>query len=169
MFVNFDLQNISALSEGFLTVMRLEFKLYQSRICLINLNSIMLYCHRNSRKKQQIILLMCHLCSNVFGFIFAFFDKYCYLYNIYYNIKCFFLEHLMFSTRDNYNYQWMQAPKRRESMIVEVKVSRSKSLGPIHIALAECKTQPDKVYTITIGDADNTLSHIARGNRRKFD
>uniref|UniRef100_A0AAR5P944 Alpha-2-macroglobulin domain-containing protein n=2 Tax=Dendroctonus ponderosae TaxID=77166 RepID=A0AAR5P944_DENPD len=74
-------------------------------------------------------------------------------------------EHLMFSTRDNYNYQWMQAPKRRESIIVEVKVSRSKSLGPIHIALAECKTQPDKVYTITIGDADNTLSHIGRGNR----
>ncbi|CAG9764576.1 unnamed protein product [Ceutorhynchus assimilis] len=72
-------------------------------------------------------------------------------------------EHLVVSTTDSYRYEWIQAPRNHESMIVEVKATKSKNLGPVHIALAESKTKLDKMYRITIGDADNTLSHIGRG------
>ncbi|KAL1505490.1 hypothetical protein ABEB36_005049 [Hypothenemus hampei] len=72
-------------------------------------------------------------------------------------------EHLVVSTTDNYRYEWIQAPKNHESIVVEVKTSKSKTLGPIHVALAESKAKLDKMYTITIGDADNTLTHIGRG------
>ncbi|XP_066247468.1 C3 and PZP-like alpha-2-macroglobulin domain-containing protein 8 isoform X2 [Euwallacea similis] len=72
-------------------------------------------------------------------------------------------EHLVVSTTDNYKYEWIQAPKNQEGLVIEVKASKSKTLGPVHVALAENKSKMDKMYTITIGDADNTISHIGRG------
>lgn len=53
-------------------------------------------------------------------------------------------------------------------MILEVKASKSKTLGPVHVALAESKTKLDKMYRITIGDADNTISHIGRGKHSRY-
>ncbi|XP_050305510.1 C3 and PZP-like alpha-2-macroglobulin domain-containing protein 8 [Anthonomus grandis grandis] len=72
-------------------------------------------------------------------------------------------EHLVVSTTDNYKYEWIKAPHTHESMVIEVKSSKSKKMGPVHIALADSKTKIDKMYRITIGDADNSVTHIGRG------
>ncbi|XP_030749609.1 C3 and PZP-like alpha-2-macroglobulin domain-containing protein 8 [Sitophilus oryzae] len=72
-------------------------------------------------------------------------------------------ENLVVSTTDNYKYEWITAPKNHDSIIVEIKPTKSRNLGPVHLALAENKNKLDKMYRITIGDAQNSVSHIGRG------
>lgn len=73
------------------------------------------------------------------------------------------VERLVVSTGDQYQYEWIAAPKNQQSAVVEVRTS----LGPVHVGLAENKSKLDKMYSITIGDADNTVSYVSRGKHRK--
>lgn len=43
-----------------------------------------------------------------------------------------------------------------------------KRIGPIHIALAESRSPSDKMYRLTIGDVDNTISWIGRGKHGTY-
>ncbi|KAJ8974118.1 hypothetical protein NQ317_019900 [Molorchus minor] len=72
-------------------------------------------------------------------------------------------ENLIVSTIDNYKYEWIVAPRNRQSIIIETKAGRSKNIGPLHIVLGESKTKTDRMYRITIGDAENSNTHIGRG------
>ncbi|CAH0558876.1 unnamed protein product [Brassicogethes aeneus] len=72
-------------------------------------------------------------------------------------------ENLVVSTIDNYKFEWISAPRNHEGVIIEVKAGSSEKLGPVHVALAETRSLSDKMYQITIGDAENTITYIGRG------
>lgn len=75
---------------------------------------------------------------------------------------------MIISTADNYKYEWMRAPRNKDSIIVEMKTE--KRAGPVHIALTENQSSSitDKMYRITIGDSDNTVTWIGRGKHGKL-
>lgn len=75
------------------------------------------------------------------------------------------LENVLVSTTDKFRYEWIGASRNRNGIIIEVKLGPSNRLGPVHIALAEQKTPYDKMYRITVGDEDNTITWIGRGKR----
>ena len=70
---------------------------------------------------------------------------------------------MIVSTADDFKYEWIGAPRNREGIILELKSGQSKRVGPVHIALAESRSPSDKMYRLTIGDANNTVTWIGRG------
>ncbi|KAJ8919224.1 hypothetical protein NQ315_012212 [Exocentrus adspersus] len=72
-------------------------------------------------------------------------------------------ENLIISTIDNYKYEWITAPRNHQSIIIEMKAGKSKNIGPLHIAIGESRSQADKMYRISVGDAENTITYIGRG------
>lgn len=69
------------------------------------------------------------------------------------------VERLVVSTGDQYQYEWIAAPKNQQSVVVEVRTSS----GPVHVGLADKSGQLDKMYSITIGD----VSYVSRGKHRE--
>ncbi|KAL3280506.1 hypothetical protein HHI36_024240 [Cryptolaemus montrouzieri] len=76
-------------------------------------------------------------------------------------------ENLLISTSDSFRYEWMSAPRNRQGVVIELRVgsSPSRKVGPVQIALSETQNPSDRMYRITVGDADNTLTWIGRKTR----
>lgn len=69
----------------------------------------------------------------------------------------------MISAPDKYKYEWVAAPRNHQGVVVELKAGASKRLGPIQVALAESRSPTEKMYRLAIGDVDNTVTWIGRG------
>ncbi|XP_017772788.1 PREDICTED: C3 and PZP-like alpha-2-macroglobulin domain-containing protein 8, partial [Nicrophorus vespilloides] len=72
-------------------------------------------------------------------------------------------ENMLISTSDSFKYEWVGAPRNREGVVIELKAGASKRPGPVHIALANTHYPGDKMYRITVGDSENSISWIGRG------
>lgn len=77
-------------------------------------------------------------------------------------------ENMIVSTTDNYKYEWIAAPRNRESVVLEIKTGGAKRLGAVHVALAENRSPSDRMYKITIGDTDNSVTWLSRGKHGKI-
>lgn len=76
---------------------------------------------------------------------------------------------MIVTTKNNYKYEWIAAPRNRESVILEIKTSSTKRLGAVYVALAENRVPSDKMYKITIGDTDNSVTWLSRGKHGKHE
>lgn len=72
---------------------------------------------------------------------------------------------MIISTADSYKYEWVRAPRNKDNIILEMKTE--KKAGPVHVALTENRSSTEKMYRITIGDSDNTVTWIGRGKHGK--
>lgn len=64
----------------------------------------------------------------------------------------------MISTSDKYGYEWIAAPRNREVLVFEVRAGNS-----VRIALSDERGPTDSMYHVNIGDAENSLVWIGRG------
>lgn len=72
---------------------------------------------------------------------------------------------MVVSTADKFKYEWIGAPRNKNGIILEIKAGVADRPGPVHIALSESRVPYDRMYHITIGDEDNTVTWIGRGNQ----
>lgn len=70
---------------------------------------------------------------------------------------------MIISTVDSFKYEWIGAPRNRDGIIMEIKSDGGKRSGPVHVALASSHLPNDKMYKITLGAAENTISWLGRG------
>lgn len=74
---------------------------------------------------------------------------------------------MIISTSDNYKYEWIGAPRNRKSITLELKAGNTKRLGPAFVTLSETRSLTDRMYKITIGDTDNSVTWLGRGKHGK--
>lgn len=74
---------------------------------------------------------------------------------------------MIVSTTDKFKYEWIGAPRNKNGIVLEIKSGMSDRIGPVHIALSESRTVHEKMYHITIGDEDNSVTWIGRGRQGK--
>ncbi|XP_039290851.1 LOW QUALITY PROTEIN: C3 and PZP-like alpha-2-macroglobulin domain-containing protein 8 [Nilaparvata lugens] len=67
-------------------------------------------------------------------------------------------EQLMISTENNFQYEFLQAPRNRQNIVFEIRAG-----GSVHIALSDIQGVSDVSYVIVIGGSDNRLSWVTRG------
>lgn len=73
-------------------------------------------------------------------------------------------ENMIISTSDNFKYEWITAPRNRDSIVLEIRTVQSKqTIQPVHIVLAEEKVPGDRMYRLTLGDLGNSFSWIGKG------
>lgn len=70
---------------------------------------------------------------------------------------------MLISTADNFKYEWIGAPRNRAGIVLEIKAGSSGVVVPVHIALAESRLPSDRMYRLTLGDAENTITWLGRG------
>lgn len=73
----------------------------------------------------------------------------------------------MVSTVDKFKYEWIGAPRNKNGIILEVKTGVFSRKGPVRVALAENRSHKDKMYQISIGDNENSITWIGRGKHGK--
>ncbi|KAF5294661.1 hypothetical protein FQA39_LY02793 [Lamprigera yunnana] len=69
-------------------------------------------------------------------------------------------ENMIISPTESFKYEWVGAPKNRPGIVIEMK---TEGLSAVHIALAENRMPSDKMYRLTIGDAENMVTWLGRG------
>lgn len=69
----------------------------------------------------------------------------------------------MISTSDNFKYEWINAPRNRAAIVLELRSS-----GPAHIGLSDTRHATDRMYQLVIGDSSNSMSWIGRGKHGKL-
>ncbi|RZF48823.1 hypothetical protein LSTR_LSTR003203, partial [Laodelphax striatellus] len=67
-------------------------------------------------------------------------------------------EQLMISTENNFQYEFLQAPRNRQNIVFEIRAG-----GSVHIALSDIQGVSEVSYVIVIGGSDNRLSWVTRG------
>ncbi|KAF5292759.1 hypothetical protein FQR65_LT11167 [Abscondita terminalis] len=72
-------------------------------------------------------------------------------------------ENIIISPADSFKYEWIGAPKNRAGMVLEIKTGASGTVIPVHVALAENRMATDRMYRLTIGDAENSVTWLGRG------
>ncbi|XP_031332513.1 C3 and PZP-like alpha-2-macroglobulin domain-containing protein 8 isoform X2 [Photinus pyralis] len=72
-------------------------------------------------------------------------------------------ENIIISTSDNFKYEWIGAPRNRAGVVLEIKAGSSNIINSVHIALAENRIISDKIYRLTIGDSENSVTWLGRG------
>ena len=64
----------------------------------------------------------------------------------------------MISTRDEFRFTFLSAPRNRAGVVFEVRVASG-----ARIALSDVRYTSERMYQIVIGDRDNTLTWVGRG------
>ncbi|KAL1132693.1 hypothetical protein AAG570_010645, partial [Ranatra chinensis] len=67
-------------------------------------------------------------------------------------------EQMVISTQDNFQFEFIPAPRNREGIVFEVRAGQG-----VHIALSEVADVSQKMYQVVIGDMENSVSWVGRG------